>query len=383
LSTITNKIEWGEEISPALVDMNESGVKKILDVYHSQLSEGLHPGSQLVVLRRGCVVVDRADGIANVRRKLKVTPDTPFNCFSISKPVTAICIHKLIEEGRIDLDAPIARYWPEFGTRGKETATIRHALLHQAGIPKRGLYAQVFLWANWGWVTHNVASLPAEFPPGSQSSYHFVNFGFILGEVLRRVTGKSIRTYLQENFLQGLELKNTTLGLPVKKQKEAAYIYSGDKDQDLTAFVFNVPFIRSALVPAATLNSTARELAVFFQMVLNQGTYAGKEYLKPETAARAVSLGYEGRDEGLGEGMRWGFGFDLGGSIRPTDPPRNSMGDKSSLATFGHIGQNCCIAWADSKADLVVSFTTNRILSGAKSKEMFHAISNAVWDAVA
>jgi len=383
MSTLTDKIEWGEETSPALAGLNDLGVKKILAVYHSQLSEGLYQGSQLVVLHNGHVVVDRADGIANERRKLKVRPDTPFNCFSISKPFSAICIHKLIEEGRIDLDAPIARYWPEFGTHGKETATIRHALLHQAGIPKRGLYSQIFLWANWGRVTHNVANLQAEFPPGSQSRYHFVNFGFILGEVLRRVTGKSIRTYLQENFLQGLDLKNTTLGLPVKKQKEAAYIYSGDKEQDLTAFVFNLPFIRSAEVPAATLNSTARELAVFFQMLLNQGTYAGKEYLKPETAAKAVSLGYEGRDDGFGENMRWGFGFDLGGTIRPTDPPRNSMGDKSSLATFGHIGQNCCIAWADSKEKLVVSFTTNRILSGEKSKEMFRAISNAVWEAIA
>src|SRR5512136_1744167 len=188
MSTLTKEIEWGEEIIPSKIGMDDLGVKKTLDVYYAQLSEGLHPGAQLVVLRNGHVVVDRADGIANVHRKLKVTPDTPFNCFSLTKPFTAICIHKLIEEGRIDLEAPIARYWPEFGCRGKETATIRHTLLHQAGIPKRGINSQVFLWANWGWVTHNVAHLQAEYPPGSQSRYHLVNSGFILGEVLRRVT---------------------------------------------------------------------------------------------------------------------------------------------------------------------------------------------------
>ena len=381
MSTLTKEIEWGEDISPVIVGMTEQGVKNIINVYASQLSEGLHEGSQLVVLRKGHVVVDKAGGVANVRRNLKVTPNTPFNCFSITKPFTAICVHKLIEEGRINLDAPIAEYWPEFGTKGKETATIRHALLHQAGIPKRGLNSQVFLWWNWDWVTHNVANLQAEYPPGSKSCYHFVNFGFILGEVLRRVTGKPIHTYLQENFLQSLGLRNTTLGLPVSKQNDASYIYSGDKEQTSTAFLFNLPFIRSAVVPGATLNSTAREIAIFFQMVLNRGTYAGKEYIKPDTAAKAVSLGHEGYDDLLEENMRWGFGFDLGGLIHPTDPPRSGMGTKSSLTTFGHIGQNSCIAWADSKEELVVSFTTNRLLSGEKSKEMFNAISNAVWDA--
>jgi CubicO group peptidase (beta-lactamase class C family) len=383
MSTLTKEIEWGEEISPALAGMTDQGVKNIINVFAAQLSEGLHQGAQLVVLRNGSVVVDRAGGLANVRRKLKVTPNTQFNCFSITKPFTAICIHKLIEEGKIDLEARITDYWPEFGTKGKETATIRHALLHQAGIPKRGLNSQVLLWGKWEWVTHNVANLQAEFPPGTTSRYHFVNFGFILGEVARRVTGKSIKTYLQENFLQSLNLRNTTLGLPARNQKDAAYIYSGDEEQNSTAFLFNLPFIRSAVVPAATLNSTARELAVFFQMLLNRGTYAGKEYLKPDTAAKAVSLGYEGYDELLEENMRWGFGFDLGGLIQPTDPPRGGMGTKSSLTTFGHIGQNCCIAWADSKAELVVCLTTNRLLSGEKSKEMFNGISNAVWDAIA
>jgi CubicO group peptidase (beta-lactamase class C family) len=227
-----------------------------------------------------------------------------------------------------------------------------------------------------------VANLKAEFTPGSKSGYHFVNFGFILGEVVRRVTGKTIRSYLQENFLQPLNLRSTYLGLPTKKQKDAAYIYCGDDNQKATAFLFNLPFIRSAVVPASTLNSTARNVAVFFQMVLNHGTYAGKEYLKPDTVIKAVSLGYEGYDGILDENVRWGFGFDLGGLIRPTDPPRSGMGYRSSLTTFGHIGQNCCIVWADSKEELVVSFTTNRLLSSKKSKEMFNAIADSVWDAI-
>jgi CubicO group peptidase (beta-lactamase class C family) len=382
MSTLTDEIDWGEKILPGEIGMDDQGVKKIIEVYESQLAEGLHLGSQLVVLWKSNVLVDRADGIANVRRKLKVTPNTPFHCFSITKPFTAICIHKLIEEGRVDLDAPIAEYWPEFGTKGKETATIRHALLHQAGIPVRGLYTQTLLWMKWNLVTRNVANLEAEFHPGTKTGYHVVNFGFILGEVVRRVTGKPIRIFLGKNFLQPLNLKNSYLGLPVKLQKEAAHLYCGDDEQKSTVLMFNMPFIRSAVIPAANLNSTARDLAVFFQMLLNQGTYAGKMYLKPETIAKAVSLGFEGYDEVLEENLRWGYGFGLGGVVKSTDPPISSMGSKSSLTTFGHIGQNCCMVWADSKEELVVSFTTNRLLSGEKSREMFNAISNAVWEAV-
>ena len=224
MSTLTKEIEWGETIDPSVVGITREGVSKINQVYDMQLAEKLHQGSQLVVLRNGRIIVDRADGIANVKRNTKVTPDTPFHCFSVTKPITAICIHKLIEEGKVELDAPIAEYWPEFGTKGKETATIRHALLHQAGIPMRGLYAQVPLWVNWKWITRSVAKLEAEYPPGTKSNYHFVNFGFILGEVVRRVTGVSIRSYLQENFLGPLKLKNTTLGLPVRNQKRG-FVY--------------------------------------------------------------------------------------------------------------------------------------------------------------
>ena len=382
MSTTTHPIQWGTVVPPETVGMRASGVAKINDVFEAQFVEGLHPGAQLVVLRKGQVVVDRAEGQANLKRDLKVGPDTIFHCFSVTKPFTAACIHKLIEEDVIDLDVPVAEYWPEFGTRGKDKATIRHTLLHQAGIPARGLQRQAPLWVNWKWITRSVANLEAEFPPGSESRYHFVNFGFILGEVVRRVTGMSIRSYLQENFLEPLGLVNTYLGLPRRLQKEAAYIYSGDDEQNTTAWLFNLPVIRASLNPAATLNATARDIAVFYQMLLNGGTYAGVTCLQPETINNAITLAFEGYDAGFEENVRWGYGFALGGKVQPEDPLSCGYGSKSSLTTFGHIGQNCCIAWADSKAELAVALNTNRLLESAASKVIFNSIADAVWDAI-
>ncbi|MCA9397542.1 beta-lactamase family protein, partial [candidate division WWE3 bacterium] len=264
--TLTTEITFGQEVDPSKVGMSTQGVKAIVDVFYSQVSEGLHFGAQLVVLKNGKVVVDRVAGLANVRTKLQVSHDTLFHGFSITKPFTAMCIHKLVEQGKLELDTPIAKYWPEFGSKGKEAATIRHVFLHQAGVPSRGLYTQIPLWLNWKYVTRNVANLEAEYPPGSKTSYHIVNYGFILGEIVRRVSGKPIQVYLKEEFLDPLNLRDTYLGLPRRKLKEASRIYSGDSAQSPMVFLFNLPCIRGAVLPAATLNSTARDIAIFFQM---------------------------------------------------------------------------------------------------------------------
>lgn len=381
--TFTKEISFGSEINPELVGMDITGVKKLVDVFNSQITKGLHFGAQLVMVRHGQVVLDRVAGFANVRKKRPVTKNTLFHCFSITKPFTAICIHKLIEEGKIELDAPVAEYWPEFGCKGKETASIRHVFLHQAGIPSRGIYKQIPLWVNWNWVTKNVANLEAEFQPGSKTSYHLVNYGFILGEVVRRVTGKTIKAYLQDKFLVPLKLEHTYLGLPWKKLSDSARIYSGDSDQDPLVFLFNLPFIRGAVLPAATLNSTARDVATFFQMLINRGKYAGKQYVASSTILDAIALGYKGYDETIEAEMHWALGFHLGGLRRPQDPPGSGMGYRSSLTTFGHFGQNSSMVWADTEYELVVCLMTNRLLSGEENTLRFQEISDAVWDAIA
>jgi len=382
MTALNNEIKWGVETAPSKAGMHETGVKKILEVFYSQFKDGAPCGSQLVVLHKGQVVVDRADGLANIRRGLPVRPDTPFLCFSISKVFTAACIHKLVEQGQIELDAPVSRYWPEFGKRGKETATIRQALLHQAGIPNRGLYTQIFSWPSWKRVTRNVANLDAEFTPGSKTAYHLVNTGFILGEVVRRVTGKPVNVFLREYFLEPLDLENTCMGLPVRDQRSAARITSGDKSQDNAAFLFSLPFIRSALIPSATLHSTARDLAVFFQMLLDGGWYAGRQFLQAGTIKNAVALGYDGFDEGLHQYIHWGLGFDLGGA-KPEEPGGLvNFGVDSSLTTFGHCGQGTSMAWGDTKEELVVAFTQNRLLGDTQARQRWQKISDAVWGAL-
>jgi CubicO group peptidase (beta-lactamase class C family) len=370
------------EVQLASAGVNPEAVQGVKKIFLRQIREGLHPGAQLVVLRSGKVVLDLAEGIANLGSRRRVTPDTPFLTFSVSKAFTGLCVHRLIEEGRIDLDAPVAEYWPEFGSRGKQEATIRHVFLHQAGIPTRGIYLQALHWMNWGRVTRSVANLQAEYAPGTKTAYHPLNYGFILGEVVRRVTGKPIELYLKNTFLDPLGLKNTSLGLPPGRQKDIARIYHGCPDQKIVVWAFRIPFIRSAVLPAATLHSTARELAVFYQMLLNGGVYAGKRYLQEGTIRAATRLAYEGFDHTIQREMRWAYGFHLGGLAQSAEEAGSGMGKGSSENTFGHFGQRTCMAWADSNADLVVAFTCNRLLSIESNQRRWQELSDAIWDSI-
>jgi CubicO group peptidase (beta-lactamase class C family) len=320
--------------------------------------------------------------VASILRRTAVTSETPFLTWSCTKAFTGMCIHKLIEEGKVEWDAPVATYWPEFGCNGKGPATIRHVFLHQAGIPMRGTYRQFLLWMDWDKVTRHVAELAAEFPPGTKSVYHALNYGFIFGEVVRRVTGQPIQDYLRETYLVPLGMRNSWLGLPASQRWRAAGIYTTAREQVLPVIAFSSSAIRGAPLPAATLHSNAREVAVFYQMLLNGGQYAGRRYLQPETIAAATALGYEGPDAALGVWVRWAHGFHLGG-MQPKNPvPEPEMGKGSTVRTFGHFGQASCMAWADPDADLVAVFLCNRLLDQAGVYARFRTLSDAVWDAL-
>lgn len=355
------------------------GFEKVGDTFERLVSE--FPGAgQIVVRQRGQVVVDLASSTPG---QPTIGPETPFLAFSISKAFTTLAVLKLIEEGQIELDAPIARYWPAFGQGGKQTATIRHALKHQAGIPAPRLRLQVFLWPFWGLVTRMVAGEKAVFAPGSQTGYHLVNFGFILGEVVRRASGAPVDRYLQRHFFEPMGLKNTWMRVPAAALRRSPKLVSHAAAMDESRRVFNLPAIRRALLPAGGLHTTARDLASVFQMLLDGGEYQGRRYLRPETIRMATLSEQDAFDTYLQTYMNWGLGFIVGGGAhRGPDPLAWSLGRGSSGETFSAAGMGTCLVWADRPAKLVTAFTTNAMLDDAGAGRRWAEISNAVWDAV-
>jgi CubicO group peptidase (beta-lactamase class C family) len=365
---------------PAESGMDPVKLQNLARIFIRQIDQDrLHPAAQLVVARHGQVVLDLAHGRG--RQGKPITPQTPFFTFSVTKAFTGVCVHRLIETGQIEMDAPIADYWPEFAQKGKAEATIRHAFLHQAGIPAPRLNQQVLVWPWWPLVTRHIARTAAVFPPGEKTAYHLVNYGFIFGEVVRRVTGKPIDRYLDAHFIKPLGLKNTWMRIPASDLSRSPRLYSGSKAHRAAVFIFNRRIIRRALIPAANLHSTARDLAVFYQMLLNGGSYNGHQFLEEETLQRATTPGAEGMDHLLKHPMRYAYGFHLQQDLKGPDGRLiRDMGPGASQDAFGHYGMASCMAFADPRADLVFTFTCNRLIDNAGERNA--ALLSALWEAV-
>jgi CubicO group peptidase (beta-lactamase class C family) len=370
--TLEIPLDFSREVTPVEAGMDPRAIARLASLFEAWItaSGDKRSAGQLVVLYRGQVAFDRV---------INADPDTPFLTFSVSKAFTGVCIHRLLEEGRLEWDAPVARYWPEFGCKGKETATIRHVFLHQEGIPGPHLFLQMLMWLDWDLVTRDVARTAAVYSPGSRSEYHWVNYGFIFGKVIENVTGMTFSEYLRQTVLNPLGLTNTWLPIPPEVQRRSPRLFTDATSTFILGarIIFSIPRIQRAIIPAATLHSTARDLAVFYQMLLNGGTYAGRRILNPETIAAATRQGAMEAN-----GTRWAHGFHLGPNS--TDPELNGMGWGSTPGTFGHFGLGSCMAWADPDAGLAVAFTCNQLLEEANgdNSRRLASLSDAIWDSL-
>jgi CubicO group peptidase (beta-lactamase class C family) len=376
---MTDPINFSKNPDPQAAGIEPQALQPLADLFDRQIADGLHSAAQLVVLKDGHVIFDRTSGTFN---GWLVTADTPFYCFSVTKAFTGMCVHKLIEDGKLSLDTPVAEVWPAFGKKGKQAITIRQVFLHLAGIPAISRYDHILFWPFWNLIIRRVASLAPEYPPGSKMSYHAVTYGFILGEVVRRVSGLPIDQFFHKYFAQPLGLINSWLKIPPAELNRSPPILSGCKNQDNLAWLFNLRLIRKALIPAASLHSTAREMAIFYQMLVNYGSYAGLQYLKPETVRQATSLGFRGIDDFSQRETLWGFGFHLGGRPTSEKEDESSFGERSTQLTFGHMGNRSSMAWGDLNHRLVVAFTCNRLLEEDASRQRWISLNNAVWDAL-
>ncbi|MFL7893273.1 MAG: serine hydrolase domain-containing protein [Anaerolineales bacterium] len=375
-------IEFSAKEDSAHLGISESGRQRIKQVFDDQIDRGLHPGAQIVVLRWGHVILDFSEGFTSKNNKVPISPDTQFLVFSLTKPFTSCCVFKLIEEDKIHLDDPVGLYWPEFSCLGKEEITIKQVLLHQTGLPRNGLVYQILNIRNWKKVTDNLTKQSPIFLPGTKTAYQLLNYGFILGEIVYRVTGLPIDEYLRREFLAPLGLLHTTMRVNDFQNEEFAHLSSATPDHQVVAWIFNSSRVRGALIPAASLHSTARDIAVFFQMLLNQGKYAGQRFLASRTVELMTSLGHEDFDQSLGRKTRWGYGFFLGGDHQLHPEYADGMGKGSTLQTFGHYGQRNSMVWADKESGLVVVYLCNRFLSSDDNKARLQQISDAVWDAI-
>jgi CubicO group peptidase (beta-lactamase class C family) len=324
--------------------------------------------AQLCVMRDGQVVVDRSFGCP---------PDALFWLFSASKPYTAIVIHQLVDAGRLHLDDAVAAYWHEFGQNGKREITIRHVLRHRSGLSSAGSYlGEVRAMADWDRSLRRIEETRPRWPLGTVA-YSPIAFGFILGEVAHRCGGLPIEELVRRFVLEPLGVMDTYLGLPPDEWGRHVPIRAAGPAGPLIQSVVNRRGTREAVVPAAGISTTARDLAALYGALL-----AGGILLRPETLAVALEPSSEGEYDKVARGpIRWSQGFQLGGP-RWMEGTVSALGATSSPRAFGHNGSNCCIGWADPDRRIAYAYLTNRV--GRRKLDLAHhaAVGDKVLAAV-
>jgi CubicO group peptidase (beta-lactamase class C family) len=327
--------------------------------------------AQLRVYARGRVVLDES---------YLCQPDSLFILFSAGKPLVALGVHLLAERGRLGLDDPVATYWPEFGQRGKHGITIRQVLQHRGGLPvARGMPLDALVMTDWAASVHAIEQAAPAYPPGEVPAYHILTFGFILGEVVQRVTGRPVRDFLRDELLAPLGLEaDMCLGLPAGWWDRHVPALGRGPAELVTQLVINRRTTRQAVIPAASVSATAAGLAGLYQALLD----GGRGVLRPQTIAAATRPSSDGTvDRYLKLPIRWSEGFQLGGE-RPggarVGGGHAPMGSLASRHTFGHNGSYVCLGWADPDRRIAMAYLASRLVSRPAGARHMSAVSDAV-----
>ncbi|WP_461022553.1 serine hydrolase domain-containing protein [Thalassiella azotivora] len=305
----------------------DEGFAGLREVFDAGLADGRDLGASLAVTVDGEPVVDLWGGWADEERTRPWQADTLVNVWSTTKTVAALVVLVLVDRGEVDLDAPVARYWPEFAANGKDGVLVRHVLSHSSGVSGWDQPVTQEDLCDWERSTAALAAQAPWFEPGSVSGYHLVSQGHLLGEVVRRVTGSSIGTVLREEVTGPLGA-DFHIGLPAADHDRVAPVVppppvelppmdpASPAVRALTGPVVDARFTatgtwRTAEVPAAGGHGNARSVARIQSVVACGGEVDGVRLLSPRTVDLALQEQTRGVDVVLGIPLRFGLGYAL------------------------------------------------------------------------
>ncbi|BCJ53042.1 serine hydrolase [Actinoplanes sp. NBRC 14428] len=317
-------------------------------------------GSALCVLRHGETVVDLREGWRDSGRTRMWDPRTLVNVYSVGKPVIATAVLLLIDRGLVDLDDPVSRHWPEFRTR----ATVRQVLTHTAGLPFFPVPRDASAWSDWELLCGDLAGAEPEWPPGTVAAEHALTYGHLLGEIVRRVTGRTPGAFVADEIARpwglhfgfGLhaadldrcaELEFDAPDRPAQMLGDAASVHARavanpQGARDLA--VVNGDLWRTAVVPAVNLHTTAEAVARFYAGLLAGGELGGHRLLSETLVDEATSAQFIGFDHFIGQETTWGLGVQL-----------------ENDGTWGMGGLGGSAGWADPARGHAIAYVTRQL----------------------
>jgi CubicO group peptidase (beta-lactamase class C family) len=354
-------------------------------LFEESLAGGADVGASVCVTVDGEPVVDLWGGYADAGGTRPWQPDTIVNVFSCTKTMTALTALLLADRGEIDVTAPVARYWPEFAANGKDQITVAHILSHSSGlsgwaepIGQSDLY-------DWEKVTALLAAQAPFWPPGTASGYHVLTHGYLVGEVVRRVTGRTLGTVFREEIAEPLGA-DFHIGLPADQEPRVAELIapatSGVPFAEPTELQLNAsaPHLdatvagsrawRAAEIPAANGTSNARAAASVLAVLACGGEAAGGRLMSEAGCRRALEVQVEGKDLILGMSLKFGLGFAVAG---PMVPNPNTL-------HWGGLGGSVVIVDLDARSTF--AYVPNR-MGEPMSDVRGLGLAMAMWDAMA
>lgn len=384
----------------------EPGWEKVKEAFEANFAERQEMGATVCVYHRGHPVVDLAGGSADPARGTSYSRETLTNIFSTTKGATAVCANLLVQRGLLDLGAPVTDYWPEFGAEGKEGVTVRMLLCHQAGLPT--IDARLTLEQVCE-VTPVIEALAAQKPywePGTAHGYHALTYGWLVGEVIRRVDGRTVGRFFHEEVAAPLGL-DFWIGLPAEEETRVAPLLpmimlgappdpSQMSQEDLARMqsmmdpnslamralslngalggsgvadagsVFNRREVHASEWPAANGQTNASSLARMYAATI--GEVDGVRLLDPGTMESARRELSRGPDQVLLIESRFGTGFMLDGVMCPM------LGSGS----FGHPGAGGSLGFADPESEVAFGYVMNQMAMGLAGDPRNVALIEAV-----
>ena len=394
------------------IDLGPSGLiqgqcdgafETLAQVFVDNFREHQETGASVCVSIAGRKVVDLWGGIRDIKTRAPWERDTVSIVHSCTKAATALCAQILIDRGQLDLHAPIRIYWPEFAQAGKEDATVLMTLNHSVGVPALREPLKQGAYYDWNYMVERLAAEAPFWVPGSRNGYHMSSFGWLVGELVRRVSGKSLGTFFRTEVATPLGM-DFWIGLPQSIEARVAPMIRfvpppGASKSDFTIALKTVPRTISHL---ALLNngghqgdtkaayaaemgggggiSNARALARMFEPLANGGEIDGVKLISAERieAMRQLSMQSK-RDETLLIPTRFAQGFML-----RMDNPGLTAGNSVRIGAnaFGHVGAGGSLGFADPSIRMSFGYTMNRMGEGVLLNERGQALVDAAYDCI-
>jgi CubicO group peptidase (beta-lactamase class C family) len=369
---------------------------RVKDVFVENFEKRNEVGAAAAVMLDGKSVVDIWAGHADREKTRPWTRDTLVNVYSTTKGVSAICAHRLADKGLLDIDAPVENYWPEFAQAGKDKLPVRYLLSHQAGLAAVRKPLDDDALFNWNKMTTALAEQEPWWEPGTKHGYHALTFGYLVGEVIRRITGKTPGKYLREEIAGPLGL-DLHIGLDAKDDARTgdmipmpppgpgepnlfAEIMKNPESVAFKAFMnppngmrpgmVNTREWRAAEIPAANGHTTARSLAKLYGVLARGGELDGVRVMSKEQVAQCSIEQSNGPDALLVINTRFSLGFMM-------SQPGASLGPNAK--SFGHPGAGGSLGYADPEAKIGFGYTMNKMHASLLIDPRATALIEAVY----